>query len=124
MSVWSVGGGWRRSRDKDSTVVSRKGTVTGAAWADHDARDLVVVGKVLLGLVPWSPMVICSRFSKERVDQSRSGRSWSSHIWSDASPSKVYDMWQLHATCHFLVGERSERPSNYAPPFSRLNPIL
>ncbi|GMN47778.1 hypothetical protein TIFTF001_016958 [Ficus carica] len=64
MSVWSGGGGWHRSRDKDSCQSVWNGA-TEAVWADHPARDLAVVGKVLLGLVYWNPMVICSRFPKE-----------------------------------------------------------
>ncbi|GMN38561.1 hypothetical protein TIFTF001_007793 [Ficus carica] len=42
------------------------GTRTGAAWAGHPERNLVVVKEVLLEQVPWNPIVICLRFSKER----------------------------------------------------------
>ncbi|GMN52646.1 hypothetical protein TIFTF001_021783 [Ficus carica] len=52
--------------------------VAGAAWADHPERDLVMVKKVLVGPVPWSPMVIYSRFSKESRDPTSLVRSSSS----------------------------------------------
>ncbi|GMN60234.1 hypothetical protein TIFTF001_029321 [Ficus carica] len=168
MSIQSGGGGWRWSRDKDSTVVSRYGT----SWQRqheptipfHPKKDLVVVGEVLLGLVPQSPMMICLRFSKERranwfLRASLTGgyvvfsmgtitpsiiafralpvysgrgclvgvsRRTSDRIWSDASRSKDFDMWQLHVTCHFLVDGRSKRPFEFCafvslpkPPINR-----
>ncbi|GMN49626.1 hypothetical protein TIFTF001_018783 [Ficus carica] len=49
--------------------------VAEAVWADHTARDLVMVGEVLLGPVSQSPMVICKRLSKESFSEKMSDLS-------------------------------------------------
>ncbi|GMN49573.1 hypothetical protein TIFTF001_018739 [Ficus carica] len=64
LSVWSGGGGWRQSRNKDSSQLVQYGAAK-VAWADHPEEGLVVVGEVLPEPVPWIPTVVCSGDLKE-----------------------------------------------------------